>query len=363
MSEPAASPTLSTAALISALRGGTIPLLRRAAAWLTWLYAGGLVLALAWMEWSAERVWLTGVLLFAPAQVFLLPLLFLTPFCLLFRPRQIVVHAAAVVLFVFTYVGYRHTPPPASREGEVRLVTHNVGQGSRPQFYSFVDSEKPDVIALQDARGRGPELAKRYPGRHVVAHGEFCLVSRYPVLHSAPVAQAKWFGRPVAARFELACGDKPLAVYSVHLPTPRGQLNRFLSGRAFADMLESEDGPRRPFSYTEWTRVRLKLANDLAGTFAEEKLPFIVCGDFNTPDHGIIYHTVARNLADAHVRAGSGWGFTFPGYTHNPLSFRRPWLRIDYAFAGRGWAPIWCSPEPGRRSQHCAVLARFVPQS
>ena len=95
---------------------------------------------------------------------------------------------------------------------------------------------------------------------------------------------------------------------------------------------------------------------------SRETLPFIVCGDFNTPDHGIIYHTVSRGLTDAHLHAGRGWGLTFPGATRNPLSLHGPWLRLDYAFAGRGWQPVYCSPEPGRRSQHCAVAAHFVPK-
>lgn len=363
MSEPTASPNLANAALVSALRRSVLPFLRSAAGWLTWGFAVGLLLTLAWMEWNAERLWLTGVLLFAPAHVLLLPMLLIAPFTLFLRPRLLIVHAAVVAVFFFGYVGVRWKAPPSVREGELRIITHNAGQGSRPQFYAFADSENPDVITLQDARGRGPELAKRYPGRHIAAHGEFAVVSRFPVLRSAPVGEAKWFGRPVSARFELACGDRPLALYSVHLPTPRNQLNRFLSGRAFADMVADEGGPQRRFSYTEWTRARLKLAQDVAAVVAAEKLPFIVCGDFNTPDHGVIYHTIARGLVDAQARSGGGWGFTFPGYTRDPLSLGRPWLRIDYAFAGRGWRPVWAAPEPGRRSQHCAVLARFVPES
>lgn len=362
MSEPALSQTISTSALLAAIRSKFFPLLRFMASWLTWIYAGVLALVLMWMEWNAERFWFTGVLLFAPPQVLLLPLLLLTPLCLLLRARLVFVHAALVVIFGWGYMGFRPASQPPQREDEIRLVTHNAGQGNRPQFYGFVKAEKPDLIALQDARGRGQELAKIYPGQHVAGRGEFYLVSKFPIIRSDPVEQAKWYGRTVAMRFEVLCREKPLVIFSVHLPTPRNQLNRFLSGRAFADMLADDDSQRRPSSYGEWTRARIKLANDLAGALSSETLPFLVCGDFNTPDHGAIYHAVARPLADAHAKAGQGWGFTFPGSTRNPLTLREPWLRIDYAFAGRGWKPIGCITEPGRRSQHCAVLARFVPQ-
>ncbi len=363
MTDPASSPTVSTSALVAALRQNLHPLLCLAAGWLTWTYVGALALLLVWLEWRGEHFALTGALLFAPPLVLLLPLLILAPYCLLARPRLIILQAAAIALVVFGFMGFRWTPPQPARDGEIRLITHNVGQGSRPQFHSFVAAENPDVIALQDARGRGTEFAKKYPAHHVVSRSEFVLISRFPILHSDPVDQAKWFGRPIAARFELLCHDRTLIIYNVHLPTPRQQLNRFLSGRALADLLVEEDSTRRPSTYGEWTRARLKLANELAGVFAREPLPFLVCGDFNTPDHGVIYHTIARHLTDAHLRSGRGWGFTFPGPTSNPFSLRGPWLRIDQAFAGRGWEPISCAPEPGRRSQHCAVVARFIPKT
>lgn len=363
MTESTASPTITPAALAAALRRNFFPLLRICAAWLTWAYVVSLVLLLAWLEWRGEYFALTGALLFAPPQVLLLPLALLTPFCLVTRPRLIVIHAAAAAFVFLVFMSYRRTAEAPPREGEVRLITHNVGQGNRTQFYSFIEAEKPDIIALQDARGRGGELAKKFPGQHVVGRSEFYLVSRFPILKSEPVDRAKWLGRPVAARFELLCHDRPLIIYNVHMPTPRQQLNRFLSGRAIADLFLDEDTSRKPTTYTEWTRARLRLADDLAAIFASEPLPFLVCGDFNTPDHGAIYHTVTRHLTDAHLRAGRGWGFTFPGSTSNPLSLRRSWLRIDFAFAGRGWEPIACSPEPGHRSQHRAVFARFIPET
>jgi endonuclease/exonuclease/phosphatase (EEP) superfamily protein YafD len=361
MSEPVANPSLTTAALLAALRANLSPLLRAAARWFTWVYLGGLSISLCWLEWAGERFWLSGVFLFAPPQVLLLPLLFLTPFCLLVRARLLAFHVLALVLVVFGYMGWRWNFPPAPVDDGIRLVTHNAGQSNRPQFYQFVAAEKPDIVALQDARGAGPELSRKFPGYHIVGRGEFYLVSRFPIVQSDPVADVKWFNRPAAARFELLCHDRTLILYSVHLPTPRQQLNRFLSGRAFADMMGDEDSARRPLTYGEWTRARLKLAADLAAVFERETKPFIVCGDFNTPDHGIIYHTVSRHLTDSHRVSGRGFGFTFPGSTRNPLTLRGPWLRIDYAFAGRGWKPIFSAPEPGRLSQHCALAAHFVP--
>ncbi len=82
-------------------------------------------------------------------------------------------------------------------------------------------------------------------------------------------------------------------------------------------------GHRAPVygNYREWVQERIRLAHALADVLAAEKQPMIVGGDFNTPDHGYIYHLFAGEMTDAFAHAGRGWGLTFPGSTHNPISF------------------------------------------
>ena len=113
-------------------------------------------------------------------------------------------------------------------------------------------------------------------------------------------------------------------------------------------------------SYREWLEARLVLARQLAAVFEKETLPFLVAGDFNMPDHGLVYHTFAGKLQDAHARTGRGWGQTFPGSREGRIAaLVGPWLRLDYIFAGPGWKPLFCRVADDDRSQHRAVLARF----
>ena len=118
----------------------------------------------------------------------------------------------------------------------------------------------------------------------------------------------------------------------------------------------------RKSSYREWIDARIELARGLARVLATEKKPFLACGDFNMPDHGYIYHLFAGEMTDAFAHAGRGLGADlFRARRSNPAAFFGPWLRLDFAFAGRGWKPVFCMPEPGRKSQHCAVVAQFEP--
>jgi endonuclease/exonuclease/phosphatase family metal-dependent hydrolase len=253
-----------------------------------------------------------------------------------------------------------HSRPTGDAKGLV-VVTHNVGEGNRQQFFSFLEAENPDVIALQDARFRGVDYASRFRDRYVAASGEFCLISRHLIQQSKTLEAPKWHGRPVAARYEIICEGQPLIIYNVHMPTPRGQFNHVFSRRFVRDLFVEDEGGAPAGSYREWIDARVELARGLARVFAAEKQPFIACGDFNMPDHGYIYHLFAGEMTDAFAHAGRGWGLTFPGETRNPAAFFGPWLRLDFAFAGRGWKPVFCAPESGRKSQHRAVVAHFVP--
>lgn len=335
---------------------------RRLLGWLTIAYVGAACVAMLALEWWGEHLWVFSLLLFAPPQILLLPLAILTPLCLLFRRRLCLWHLACVVVLAFGYMTFRWAGSSPPDERMITAITFNAGESNRPQFAAFIEQEKPDFILLQDGGYRAPELARKLPGSFVVALREFVLVSRYPITASELLTEPNWAGYPVAARFEVQMKGQPLVLYSVHLPTPRQELSRFLGGRRILGDLVGKRRREPGFgNYGEWIGKRIELARALAKVFADEKQPFIVGGDFNMPDHGAIYHLFAAEMTDAHTGAGRGWGLTFPGSTRNPLTAFGPWLRLDYFFTGRGWRAVECRPEPGSLSQHKAVFARFAP--
>jgi endonuclease/exonuclease/phosphatase family metal-dependent hydrolase len=228
---------------------------------------------------------------------------------------------------------------------------------------AFLEAEKPDLILLQDARNGGADLMRRIPGMYASDLGQFAFLSKFPIQSAAVVQSALAEGQPVAARYEIEFQGRAIAIYNVHLPTPRQQLSRFVGGRrVLGDLVGHGHRAAGYGNYRDWIQARIRTAQTLVKVFAEEKYPMIVGGDFNTPDHGYIYHLFAGEMVDAFPHAGRGWGLTFPGSTHNPISFFGPWLRIDYFFVGRGWRVTECRPETGRKSQHKAVFARFLPQ-
>ena len=381
--------------------------------WLTGIYGVLALVGMVALEYWAERLWVFSLLLFAPPLVMLIPLLpltvmtvmssgmrlvtrhrvnlyrvglvlfllvlsglFFAPRLVMFlvlvallvvsfvmRPRLALCQLGVVLVLVFWYMNFEWSKTVAKGEGQLTAVTFNVGQSNRPQFEAFLEAEKPEVILLQDTtKTYATLLAKKMPGTVVAAEGEFAMVSRFPVRDARILAEPTWAGRPVGMRFEVLVNDRPLVFYSIHMPTPRNELSRFIGFRGILRDFVGRPHREPGFgNYREWMAKRVELAKTVRKILAEEKSPCIVGGDFNMPDHGLIYHLFASELSDAFKDAGCGWGLTFPGSTRNPLAGFGPWLRLDYFFTGRGWRAVECRPEAGTKSQHKAVMARFQP--
>ena len=331
--------------------------------WLTGIYGVLALVGMVALEYWGERLWVFSLLLFAPPLVILLPLVVLMVMSLVMRPRLLLYQLGVVLFLVFWYMNFEWSKAVAKGDGQLTAVTFNVGQSNRPQFEAFLEAEQPDVILLQDTtKTYATLLGKKMRGSVVAAEGEFAMVSRFPVRATKLLADPLWAGRPVGMRFEVMVNDRPLVFYSIHMPTPRRELSRFIGFRGILRDFVGRPHREPGFgNYREWMAKRVELAKTVRKILAEEKSPCIVGGDFNMPDHGLIYHLFASELSDAFKDAGCGWGLTFPGSTRNPLAGFGPWLRLDYFFTGRGWRAVECRPEAGTKSQHKAVMARFQP--
>jgi len=77
-------------------------------------------------------------------------------------------------------------------------------------------------------------------------------------------------------------------------------------------------------AYRRDFRIRAYHAEQLSLLLAQETLPFIVCGDFNSTPHHWVYRYLKGGLHDAFGEAGRGWGATY--HTRLPL------VRIDFLF-------------------------------
>lgn len=235
--------------------------------------------------------------------------------------------------------------------GEIRILSANLGQRDRESLRDFVETVQPDVIATQ--AGRFELEAGPNSTHHQVELGQFTVWSRWPIQSADSIFEG---GHHEAARFEIDGPGGSIAVYVLHLPTPRFVLAA-LRGRGILHA-ESRQAARQ-YQQRKWEQLE-----NLTSALAQETLPFIVVGDANQPAVGPAYRQLTMGLRDGHRAAGRGFGYTIPGIVNTPaLRPLCPWARVDYILAGEDWQFLEHRTEPWHPGQHLAVFARLRRQS
>jgi len=349
--------------------GRGLAVIRRIVTTLTVLFIASLFLVALGLRFVGEHNVTSGFLLYLPRQIFLLPLPFLMVITIPFAWKQVVVQVAAALAFVVFAMGWQfraaQPEPPKSGLLTLTVLTYNRGENQGQSLQPFKDQIQPDVIVLQDAPGRAAGYTKAAGYSEFLyaqSVGEFTILSRYPLIGASPVTVVS-NGVPVsiAARFELDVAGQKVVVFGVHFRSPRDHLRGYWRGAFLYGILGL---PGTPFSEKRqrlqaWWDDRLSQVDQFRLVIDRETLPVLVAGDFNAPAGGVVHQRLVKGLSDAHLSAGRGFGFTFPGTTGNPLSLGGPWMRIDYIFAGREWRVGRCVTEERRQSQHRALAATF----
>lgn len=305
-----------------------------------------------------------AALMYLPPWIWVVPLfLLLVPALILDRKSAFALILAIVLFFAF-HIDVRLFGPAAPEftgsSATLKVLTWNRGQDNGVSLRPIKDSLQPDFITLQETRGRGYAGSPDYAEFTQVSNvGEFVLLSRWPILDATPVRQPG-SDSVSAIRYQVLFEGERLVIYNVHLPSPRAVLDSYKRGAFLWGIIGFPGSPweSKKLHYQAFWDQQLLIAQNIADNIAKEKDPVLVLGDFNTPAFGPIYRVFSSQFQDAHMKAGEGTGFTFPGNTHNPLALFRPWLRLDMIFAPRNWN-LWSCKTIQARSQHCPVFAEF----
>jgi endonuclease/exonuclease/phosphatase family metal-dependent hydrolase len=339
-------------------------------------YVAFLLLLITSMRSIGEKNLTLAFLLYCPQVAWLLPMPFFLLPALLWQRKLFLALILTTGIFVWSVMGYRFgsdDPLPVSNRGAdtLTLLSYNQGQQGNKNLQRFKNLIQPDFLVLQEASQL--KLYAENSGYEELGYlggeGEYAMLSKYPITDTSPVTfpYPPFTGhkQTVATRFEIDWNGTQIAIYSVHLPTPRDVLLYYRKGAFLYGIIGipgTELGEKRKANQLYWD-ARLALSESLAKHLKEEKLPMIVAGDFNTPHFGYNHRFFESFLHDAHKTSGSGFGYTFPGTTHNPLSLGGPWMRLDYIFYDENWQGLRCMVEKKRPSQHRAIAVTLQLKS
>jgi endonuclease/exonuclease/phosphatase family metal-dependent hydrolase len=139
---------------------------------------------------------------------------------------------------------------------------------------------------------------------------------------------------------------QPIAVHNIHLPMPVGD-------------------PRRCFQRSRQVRVRAKYDESLRNAqimslldiLKDERLPYIVAGDFNMSDQSIIYGQLAAAMGDSFREAGMGFGASWPaGESEELPDIFPPLLRLDYVWHSPHFRAVSAIQGPPLGSDHLPLI-------
>lgn len=211
-----------------------------------------------------------------------------------------------------------------------------------------------DVVLLQETGGLDTAqvidtMSDVYPYAVDLEGTTVMALSRYPVLEMTLVDLGSWF----IDRFVLDVHGEALAVYNVHMTMPTRKDSHSMS--------DPHGGLLDLFLQYDETH-RNQLIRNLLALLAEENLPYIVAGDFNTSDNAVLYGEMAAVLNDSYRETNIGLGATWPAAMgDDPLpEFIPPMLRIDYVWHSDDLRALSTAIGPNLGSDHLPVVATLA---
>jgi len=294
--------------------------------------------------------WLAMLNNFAP--YFFLPAVIFAPLALAARlhPRFVLLPLMLLVVGL-VWFGPRFAPRPvaAPATATLKVVTLNlwVSNQQLDVTETWLREQAADVVLLQEAyHDMAARLSDLYPYTlpdPALPRGQdLQILSRYPII-DADVGSGY-------LRSVVDVDGTPIAVYNIHFGVPfvnRPHYGLYALPYPLSMMVRYNESPRNE-----------QIANLLARLQAEETLPAVIAGDFNTSDNSAMYPVVAGQLTDSFREVATGLGTTWPIGSKLPLALPLPPLmRIDYVWHTDGLRALDVQVGPEVGSDHRPVVA------
>lgn len=241
-------------------------------------------------------------------------------------------------------------------DNEVRsgIITYLNSNGSDLLCLQELMIIHPDPEGFIDSLSRVFELPNhayaRYSEKNKRKMDAIFIFSRFPVIRSGQLSYENEYNYAVFADI-VAEGDT-FRIYNIHLESIRLRQEdySFISG---LDLQFEKDENIKDNAIRIFKKLKTAFAkravqvNILKTSIKQSPYPVILCGDFNDTPNSYAYHTLTRDLNDAFLESGRGFGNTYIG---KMPSFRIDFILIDGNFHAREF-----KIDPVRYSDHYPI--------
>ncbi len=275
-----------------------------------------------------------------------------------------------ISLYYKIHIGKEYGTPRYER-GNTKIISYNVRflyddealSYATDSILSFVRSENPDIVCLQEFPDKGAEHDKFFAAMSkynrtrietVLDDGVVCF-SKYRIIRSDSISGFCGTGKGIWA--DLKIGNDTVRLYNLHLqttsikPADRDYINnkKFLQAADSNRVTKFAGMAQRLF---ENNHMRAHQAEALRHDMEHCPYPVIICGDFNDIPMSFAYRTIASGLIDTFSEKGDGYAHTFRGFFDL--------LRIDYILTSKQFEPLSYEVVPIHLSDHLPVMARVI---
>ncbi len=261
----------------------------------------------------------------------------------------IIILAGGAHLREYAQVSFSDTP---KSKKTIKIMSYNVRlfdlydwshtKGTRNKMLDLINNESPDIMCLQEFSTN--DSSRQFNNLDTIlkfqkainTHIEYsntsskknkygvAIFSVYPI-----VADGKIIFDPksnnICIYSDIIINKDTVRVYNVHFQSMHFGYDDYKFVDNVINNKETEELEKSKNILKRLKRAFIKRSVQteiVAEHITKSPYPAIVCGDFNDPPVSYTYHTISKNLVDAFVESGNGFGRSYAG--------KFPSFRIDY---------------------------------
>lgn len=316
---------------------------------------------------GADRWWFGALNLYLPQVIWAVPGVLIAAISLIVAWRWTWVPLLGVALVAGPLMGLcwpLHSTHKPSAGLPLRVMTWNIKYGIHDKLAHMaimyeIERNKPTVVLLQDAGGvLNSPLGDYFSTWNVRSDGQYIIASKLP-LSVFQVRRISFYGEEhTCLRTQLQFGGTKVALYNVHLQSPREGLDAMRIARN-----KPRNLPKAIQQLKYNVKARLIQVHALREYLRQESGPVIIAGDLNSPDSSQVCAILRDiNLHDAFAEGGKGYGYTYGHFLfQNKLpDHNLSWMRIDHIMMSSQFQSRNCWVGTGKASDHRPVIADLV---
>ena len=148
------------------------------------------------------------------------------------------------------------------------------------------------------------------------------IFSKYPIIKQQ---ELRFKNKCYALIADIAYKKDTIRLFNIHLESNHFNPNEYEIFSSTEIGLNEETGGRLAILFDKlarYSKIRNIQVNHISKLIKKSPYPILICGDFNDTPASYSYHKLTKNMKDAFVEKGKGYGNTYNG--------ELPPMRIDY---------------------------------